>query len=136
MISIRILKTCGKSILKPLELIFKSCIESGKFPIEWKKANVIPVHKKNDKQLKENYRPILLLPIGGKILERLICNKMFEFFTDNELISSSQSSFEPGDSGVSQLLYITHDIYQSFDDDLEARAVFLDLSKVISLSKV
>ena len=46
MISIRTLKICGDSILKPLELIFKSCIESGKFPIEWKKANVVPVHKK------------------------------------------------------------------------------------------
>ena len=46
MISIRMLKISGDSILKPLELFFKSCIESGKFPIEWKKANVVPVHKK------------------------------------------------------------------------------------------
>ena len=47
MISIRMLKIWGDSILKPLELIFKSCLENGKFPIEWKKANVVPVHKKN-----------------------------------------------------------------------------------------
>ena len=80
MISIRMLKICGDSILKPLELIFKSCIESGKFPIEWKKANVVPVHKKNNKQLIENYRPISLLPFCGKILEWIIYNKMFEFF--------------------------------------------------------
>ena len=46
MISIRMLKVCGVSILKPLELMFKSCIESGKFPIGWKKANIAPVHKK------------------------------------------------------------------------------------------
>ena len=46
MISIRMLKICGDSIWKPLELIFKSCIESGKFPIEWKKANAVPVYKK------------------------------------------------------------------------------------------
>ena len=46
MISIRMLKICVDSILKPLELIFKSCIESGKFPIKWRKANVVPVHKK------------------------------------------------------------------------------------------
>ena len=112
-----------------MELIFKSCIESGKFPTEWKKANVVLVHKKNDKQLKENYRPISLLPICGKILERLIYNKMFEFFTDNELISSNQSGFKPGDFCINQLLYITHDIYQSFDDGLETKAVFLDISK-------
>ena len=44
MISIRMLKICGDSILKSLEIIFKSCLENRKFPIEWKKANVIPVH--------------------------------------------------------------------------------------------
>ena len=129
MISIRMLKTCGESILKPLELIFKSCIESGKFPTEWKKANVVLVHKKNDKQLKENYRPISLLPICGKILERLIYNKMFELCADNELISSTQSGFKPGDFCINQLLCITHDIYQSFDDSFETRAVVLDISK-------
>ena len=128
MISIRMLKICGDSILKPLELIFKSCIESGKFPIEWKKANV-PVHKKNNKQLIENYLPISLLPVCGKILERIIYNKKFEFFSENELISHNQSGFRPGDSCINQLLCITHDIYQSLDDGLETRGVFLDISK-------
>ena len=46
MISIRMLKICGDSILKPLELILKSCIDSDKFSIEWKKANVVAVQKK------------------------------------------------------------------------------------------
>ena len=54
---------------------------------------------------------------------------MFEFFTENELISQNQSGFKPGDSYISQLLCITHDIYQSLDDGLETRAVFLDISK-------
>ena len=89
MISIRMLKICGESILKPLELIFESCIKRGKFSIEWKKTSVVPVHTKNDKQLKEDCHPISLLPICDKISERLIYNKMFEFFTDNELISSN-----------------------------------------------
>ena len=53
---------------------------------------------------------------------------MFEFFTENELISHSQSGFKPGDSCISQLLCITRDIYQSLDDGFEA-AVFLDISK-------
>ena len=46
MISFRMLKICGDSIFKPLELIFNSCLENGEFPIEWKKANVTTVHKK------------------------------------------------------------------------------------------
>ena len=86
------------------------------------KANVVPVHEKIT-QLIENYRQIWLLPVFGKILERLIYYKMFEFFTEDELISHNQSGFKPGDSCISQLLCITHDIYQSLDDGLETRAV-------------
>ena len=92
------LKIFGDPILKPLELIFTSCLENGKFPIKWKKANFVPVQKKKqktkkqqkNKQLIENYRPISLLSVCGKIPERLIYNKMFEFFTENELVSHSQ----------------------------------------------
>ena len=112
-----------------LKLIFQACLESGKFPNEWKKANVVPVHKKGDKQILKNYRPISLLPIAGKIFERLLYDKMFEFFIANNLISKNQSGFRPGDSCINQLLSITHEIYQSFDDNLEVRAVFLDISK-------
>ena len=51
-----------------------------------KKPNVIPIHKKGDKQkIKKNYRSISLLPTTGKILERLLYDKMFEFFTENNM---------------------------------------------------
>ena len=129
MISIWMIKICDTSICRPLKLIFQSCLESGKFPNEWKKANVVPVHKKGDKQILKNYRPISLLPIAGKIFERLLYDRMFEFFIANNLISKNQSGFRPGDSCINQLLSITHEIYQSFDDSLEVRAVFLDISK-------
>ena len=54
---------------------------------------------------------------------------MFEFFTENKLISQNHSGVKPGDSCISQLLCITHNIYQSLDHGLEARAVFVDISK-------
>ena len=129
MIIIKMVKICDDFICKPLKLIFQSCLESGKFPSEWKKANVVPVHKKGDKQILKNYRPISLLPITGKILERLLYDRMFEFFTGNNLISDNQSGFKPGDSCIDQLISIIHEIYQSFDDNPEVRTVFLDISK-------
>ena len=68
--SIRMINICDTSICR--KLIFQSCLESGKFSTEWKKANVVPVHKKGDKKILKNYRPISLLPIAGKIFERLL----------------------------------------------------------------
>ena len=129
MISIRMVKLCDASLCKPFKLIFKSCLDSGKFPLELKKANVVPAYKKEDKQLLKNYRPISLLSIAGKIFERISYNNMFEFFTKNHLISHSQSGCKPGDSCINQLLSITHKIYKSFDDGLDVRGVFLDISK-------
>ena len=96
-------------------MIFKQSIEAGVFPSEWKKANIVPTHKKGDKQAQKNFRPVSLLPICGKILERLIFNKMFNFFIENKLISSNHSGFTPGNSCINQLLFITHEIYESFD---------------------
>ena len=120
-------KLCGKSICKPLELIFQPCIKQGKSPIEWKMANV--VHKKSDKQILKNYRPVSLLPICGKVFERLIYNSLFEYFIENDLISPNQSGFKPGDSCTNQLISIMHETYQSLDDGFEVRGVFLDISK-------
>ena len=77
----------------PLEIIFKSYLESGIFPLEWKKAGVVPVNQ-NDKQSLANYQPIWLLSICGKIFERLLYNEMFDFFITNHLIFTNQSGFK------------------------------------------
>ena len=74
MIRTRMLKICGKSIIKPVQIIYKQCLEKDCFPDEWKKVNIVLVQRKKDKQLLENYRPISILPICGKVLERLIYN--------------------------------------------------------------
>ena len=121
------LKAFGTSVYKPLEIIFNQCPETGVFPSEWKKGNI----KKGDKQILKNYRLVSLLPICGKILERIMFNEMFESFIENKLISASQSGFKPGDSCINQLLSISHEIYSSFDEGLEVRSVFLDISKAL-----
>ena len=97
----------------------------------WKLANVTPIFKKGDKQLIKNYRPISLLPICGKILEKLIFNQLYSYLNTNNLITKNQSGFRPGDSTTNQLLYLIDEIHQAFDctESLEVRAVFLDISK-------
>ena len=120
MISVRTLKLCDNYIYKLLQWIFRSCTENVYFPSEWKIANVASVHKKGNKQTLENYRPVSLLPICGKIFERWIYNSLFEFFIVNELISSNQSGFKPGDSCINELLPITHEICKSLMIDMKS----------------
>ena len=71
-----------------------------------------------------------MLSICIKIFDRVVYNELFSFLTDNKLISLNQSGFGSGNSCVNQLLAITHEIYKSFDDRLEVRGVFLDITKV------
>ena len=125
------IQICGDSIIPPLLLISKSAIKSGHFPDAWKKGNIIPVHKKESKNLVRNYRPISLLTIFGKIFEKVIYNSLFKYIQENKFLSDNQSGFCSGDSCVSQLLSITHEIYKAFDADpsLETSGVFLDISK-------
>ena len=96
------IKFCGDSLWKPLEMIFRSCIKTGFLPYEWKKA---------------------------KPFERIIYNNIFEYLTTNKLISDNQSGFKPGDSCLNQLISVTHEICHSLDNGLEVRGMFLDISK-------
>ena len=95
----------------------------------WKLADVIPIFKKGDKQSIKNYRPISLLPICGKIFEKIIFNNLYGYLNSNHLITKNQSGFRPGDSTSNQLLYLVNEIHQAFESNgsLEVRTVFLDL---------
>ena len=130
-ISVRMIKICDESLVKPLEIIFTFCSNNGVYPSYWKKGNICPVHKKNDKSILNNYRPISLLPIFSKIFEKCIYDTIYTYFEVNNLFSPHQSGFRKNDSCVSQLLSITHEIFKNFDANpsLDTRGIFLDISK-------
>ena len=129
--SIRMLKICDLAIIKPLSMIFRNCINNSTFPDLWKKSNICPIHKKGNKQIINNYRPVSLLPICGKIFERPIFNSLFEYLEKYKLLSPHQSGFRANESCVDQLFSLVHNTYTAFDEypTLESRGVFLDLSK-------
>ena len=113
------LNVCDYSIVRPLCLVYKECLETGNFPMSWKNANVLPIHKKESRQLK-------------KITGEYLCYQFTKFnYYFNKLLTPNQSGFRHGDSTVNQLLYITHLIYTAFEEypTRETRAVFLDISK-------
>ena len=130
-ISIRMIKISDVALVNPLKIIFTNYLRRGVFPEIWKCANVVPVHKKNEKNIKSNYRPISLLPISGKVLEKLIYDSLYSHLVSCDLLNPNQSGFRPGDSTVNQLISITHTIFKAFDCNppLDVRSVYLDISK-------
>ena len=111
----RMIKLCGKSIAFPLKLLFQSSLEKGIFPVDWKKSNIVPAHKKENRNLIKNYRPISLLLIFSKIYERLIFNSIFNYFIKNNLFTKRQFGLFPSDLCISQSLSIVHEISESLD---------------------
>ena len=124
-------KLSSPSITKPLFVIFQNCLKSIIFTDDWKKRNNVPVHKKDNKQLVNNYRPMSLLPICSKTFDKLLFDSIFSFMIQSNLLNSCQSGFRPNDSWINQLITITSNIYRAFNANpsLEVRGVFLDLSK-------
>lgn len=78
-ISTRMLKICGNSICKLLEIIYEECFNVGVLLLEWKNGNIVPIYRKGDKQYLKNYRPLSLLSIWGKIMEKFIFDKCSSF---------------------------------------------------------
>jgi hypothetical protein len=74
----RLLKECDRYIAPSLCELFNVSLRVGRLPVEWKSANVTPVHKKHLKEPAENYRPISLFPIIAKLLERCVCRRLYE----------------------------------------------------------
>ena len=103
---------------------------TGIFPEGGKIARVIPVYKnKGDKRMFVNYRPISLLPVFSKIIERLIYDKVFEFLVRYQILFESQYGFRSGRNTTHATLDFVHSIEEAIESNQFAIGVFCDLSK-------
>ena len=124
-----ILHHCSDSLCKPLTALFNKSLADGVFPRTWKLANVCPVYKKGNKSDKVNYRPISLLSNMSKVLEKIVFKRLYEYLTENRLLTDKNSGFKKNDSTTNQLLKIVHQIYQDINEGKDTCMVFLDVSK-------
>ena len=109
--------------------IFKASLEEAVFPEKLKIAKVIPVYKKGDKENIENYRPISILPVFPKALERIMYNCLYEYFMNINLLDEHQFGFYINNSTEHAILQFTRNIAQDFDNDKFTLGVFIDLLK-------
>ena len=107
--------------------LFNLSLSGGEVPLIWKQANITPVHKKDDPTVAFNYRPISLLCIVSKVMERCIFNHCFLFLKSR--IYNYQHGFMQGRSTVTQLLTVYHEILDNLASGIEVDVIHLDFSK-------
>jgi hypothetical protein len=127
--STTVVKKVITQISEPLTKIFNKSLETGVFPQKLKLAKVIPVYKTEDKLLVNNYRPISVLPVFSKILEKIMYSRLEIFINKHNILCNNQFGFRENHSTYMALLDIIDTITQQLDNKSYALGVFIDLSK-------
>ena len=127
-ISNRILKRCVNGLCKPLTIIANKCMKEGVFPEKLKTAIVKPLHKGRCERMLTNYRPISLLPVFSKVLEKIMYDQTYEYLTENNIINEHQFGFRAGYSCQDLILKFTSDMTDAFNKKFGI-AIMCDLSK-------
>ena len=112
-----------------MEFIFNLSFSSGCVPDQFKLADVIPVHKKDSVTCMNNYRPISLLSIFNKILEKLVYKRLITFIDKYNILYDKQFGFRRDHSTLHATLFITDKIQRAIEDGLFSCGIFLDFSK-------
>ena len=128
-ISSIMLRNTASSIAPQLSTLFNLSLSQGKVPSAWKVSNVTPIHKAGDKSDVSNYRPISLLSLISKVLERIVHNQISLHLTSNKLLSNNQFGFRSGFSTQDALLTVTNDWHQLLSKNRQVGAVFFDIRK-------
>ena len=128
-ISIKIIKSIKEIIVEPLQYLTEIMFETGKFPTDLKTGVVVPIHKKLDPTDASNYRPITILNVLAKILERILYNKLTSFLNKYAIITDCQHGFCAGRSTESAAADLMEFIYKKLDDGDYVAGLFFDLSR-------
>ena len=124
----QLIKVTADFICTPLSRIFQLSINSGSLPRDWITANIVPVHKKGDKHLSSNYRPISLTSIIVKVMERIIHRQLITALESKNLISEAQHGFRNKHSTVSLLLSSVNDWASILERRNSVHCLLLDLA--------
>ena len=120
-------------IVQPLTHVINLSLSQGYVPQEWKVAHVTPVFKTGERDNMSNYRPISVLPVFSKILERIVYNKLFKYLNDHNILSKHQFGFRSGHSTEMPLTIALDRITKALDQRQHAISVFLDLQKAFDV---
>ena len=116
-------------IIPQVLYMFNQSFVTSTFPERWKRATIIPLYKGGDKTEVGNYRPVSLLPLPGKLLERAAQANLVNFLNNQDVISDKQVGFRKGFSTLSSIADLSNLLFNNINNGLTSLAAFIDLSK-------
>ena len=128
-ISMHMLKISAPIIVPCLTYIFNKSLSEGEYPLRWKQAKIIPLHKSGDKSSPCNYRPIAILPSVSKLLEKIACKQFSNYLKSKNILSKRQSGFREKHSTVTALARVSDDWLCATDNVQYTGAVLIDMKK-------
>lgn len=128
-ISSKILKLCSMAISEPLSYICNMSIMTGAFPDRLKYAVIKPLYKKGDKVDITNYRPISMLTVFSKVLEKTMYHRLNQHLQVNNILVQEQFGFRKDLSTDHAAFSLTSGILQAWNDKLLTAGIFCDLAK-------
>ena len=126
---VKLLKITAEAIAPSLTRLFNFSFETGQFPAEWKQAKICAIFKKGSKLEVGNYRPISILPVVSKVIERIVQKQLYSYLTENNLLSHVQSGFRQNFSTQTSLHRLTEDLYNALNKSKVTGLVAIDLKK-------
>ena len=128
-----LLKNCAKSLTQPIANLFRMSLSRGELPKIWKKALIIPIHKKSDKSDPSNYRPISLTCSINKILENIIHTNLETYLSEKGLIPKIQYGFNKNKSVTSQMVEAIDDWTNYLEHKHSIDIIYFDIRKAFDL---
>ena len=124
-----LIKKSAKIISPTLARLYNFYMNAGNFPEIFKIGKINPIFKKGNKEVMENYRPVSILPIFGKIFEKIIYNRLYNYFAKENVISENQFGFRKLHSTVHALHSSVRKIEAAMENGFHTIGIFIDLSK-------
>ncbi len=128
-ISSSFIKKIITCILTPIHHVFKLSLSKGLVPSQLKTAKIVPIYKSGDTQNTDNYRPISLLNSFSKVMEKIVNNRLYNYFQSNNLFSEWQFGFRSKHSTTHPLMHFVKHVSEALNSKKYTIAIFCDLRK-------
>ena len=126
-IPIKLIKQSSRVITPILCRYYNNFMKKGEFPSLFKVGKITPVYKKDDQEKFENYRPVSTLPIFGKIFEKVIYSRLYDYLSKQGILNDKQFGFRKSHSCSHALNYSISDIQSYLDDNKHVIGIYIDL---------